>query len=102
MITPLELSREWHSGKSAEEIAAKYGTNKSRIYSLARKHHLPARGRGETPGSESPTAEEIEIRAAEVRSRWSEQERERRIVGGSRSVHWKPPAFTRSQIASGA
>jgi len=102
MITPLELTREWYSGKSADEIATKYGTNKSRIYSLARKHHLPARGRGKTPESESPTAEEIEIRSAEVRSRWSERERERRIVGGPQSVKWRPPSFTRSQIVGGA
>lgn len=95
------LAAEWQSDLSVDEIAAKYGTHKSTIYNLARRYSLPHRPREEKPDVESPSREEIELRAAEVRSRWSEKERENRIVGRVRQTRWTPPSFTRDQIVSG-
>lgn len=92
-MLPLRLlMAEWHSGKSVNEIAAKYRIHPSSVYNLARRHHLPKRSRRVLrPEPQSPTPDEIEARSAEVRSWWSESERRRRVVGGSRSPHWTPP-----------
>jgi len=62
------------------EMAARYGISRMAIYYRAKSFGLPTRAEIEA-SLESPSAEEILERAAEVRKKWSHEEEQRRLVG---------------------
>lgn len=95
----LELFRLWRTQLTADEIQRKLGISHNRLYSLVKKHKLPRRSPIKVQDDETerqqkdPTEEEILARAAEIRSGWSEKEREKRCV--SKKVQtWSIPTYT--------
>jgi len=81
MIVDRELFAElWYAGASVPEIASRVGCQQPTVYTLRLKLGLPRRPRVPCT-SKDPTPEEIVARSAEVRERWSDEERERRAVG---------------------
>ena len=81
MTIDRELFAElWYAGASVPEIASRVGCQQPTVYTLRVKLGLPRRGRVPC-AKKDPTPEEIEQRSAEVRERWSDEERERRAVG---------------------
>jgi transposase len=96
-----KICEYYTAGMHANEIAARLNCGISTVYSWVKRSGLPLRGqepRRSKDDEESPSQEEIQARAAEVRSRWSEVEAERRIVGKCRASRWTPPAYTREQL----
>lgn len=87
------LRELWSSGESVSDIALSLGVSQSMLYRLKDQYGLPSRQRGGVAFTiVDPTPEEIAERAAVERSRWSDEERHRRIVG-SRHLRWTAPAF---------
>lgn len=77
---------------SMAEVARRLGgVSQSHLYSLARKHKLPARPAIESAEEERPTKEEIDARIAEVQSTWTPSVRRQRQCGGGLR-RWLPPA----------
>jgi hypothetical protein len=70
----------WLAGASVPEMAARLGCRQPAIYSLRVQFGLPRRPRVPCTDKD-PTPDEIAERSAEVRARWSEEERERRGIG---------------------
>lgn len=69
-----------------EELSLRFNLTRMRIAELRQLLGLPSRllHLDSKPAEPDPTPEEIIERAADVRSRWSPEERERRAVGASR------------------
>jgi len=81
MIVDRELFAElWLAGVSVPEIASRVGCHQPAVYSLRVKFGLPRRPRVPCTNKD-PTPEEIEQRSAEVRECWSDEDRDRRLVG---------------------
>lgn len=92
-VNVADLFRLWSSGESVSDIALALGISQSMLYRLKWQYGLPSRQRGGVAFTiVDPSPEEIAERAAVERSRWSEDERHRRIVG-NRHVRWTAPAF---------
>lgn len=92
-MTDRELFAEmWFAGASVPEMAARLGCQPPAIYRLRIQYGLPNRPPVRS-SKKDPTTSEIEERAAEVRARWSDEERERRAVG--RVSGWGVPVATR-------
>jgi hypothetical protein len=70
----------WLAGASVPEMAARLGCRQPAIYSLRVQFGLPRRPRVQCTDKD-PTPDEIAERSAEVRARWSEEDRERRGIG---------------------
>jgi hypothetical protein len=82
------------------EMAAKYGISRMAIYYRAKSFGLPTRAEIEE-SLESPTAEEILERAAEVRKRWSHEEEQKRLVGNRGTGRkWTAPEIRVGEIES--
>lgn len=74
------------------DIANRFGMAADTVSRRASMMGLPLRGPIWRPAAVDPTPEEIAERAAEIRSRWSESERRKRIVG-PKEARWTPPSF---------
>jgi hypothetical protein len=74
------------------EIASRLGLTKSQIWCVSRRLRLPPRPRAEMERLSAPSPEEIADRCAQVRAGWSDEEREKRIVGPRRR-QWSMPAY---------
>jgi hypothetical protein len=89
------LFRIWHSPMGHMEAAAALGVSRAGLYALGRRHGLgrrtPATARDKKPEPEI-TPEEFEARKAEVQSKWSDDERERRRVGPT-ARPWRLPSY---------
>lgn len=70
----------WYAGVSVPEMAARLGCQQPAVYKLRVSLGLPRRPRVPCTATD-PTEQEIADRSAEVRARWSDEERERRSVG---------------------
>lgn len=77
------------------QIADDIGTTRSAVWTLAKKLDLPKKSLL-AEEAERPTADEIEERSAEVRSRWSPSEMRRRRVGGHED--YRIPCLTNRQV----
>lgn len=89
-----DLFRLWSSGETVSDIALALGISQTFLYRLKDRYGLPSRQRGGVAFTiVDPSPEEIAERAAVERSRWSEEERQRRMVGVPRD-RWTPPAFS--------
>lgn len=88
-----KLKELWRSDLRNADIAAALGISEMALYSASRRLRLPNRCLLREI-RESPTPAQIRARAAEVRRRWSEEEREKRVVGRRRQ-RWTPPEFAR-------
>lgn len=78
-----KLEAVWESMKVAD-IAAMHGTTEQSVYHWARKYGLPSRLQlvnRDAPLAGDPSPEQIEERAAVIRMGWSDEERQRRVVG---------------------
>lgn len=85
------FARLWMT-ESPSAIAERLGMSTGRVYRAAKAFCLPSRSevlREKEDAEEKPTQEEILTRSAEVRARWSDEERQKRYVGG---VAWTPRA----------
>lgn len=80
------------------EMAKKYGISRMAIYGKAKSFGLPSRSEIEAK-LESPSADEILARAAEVRKRWSHEEEQKRLVGSRGTERrWTPPEIRVGEI----
>lgn len=92
------LFRIWHGPLENAEAAAAMGVSRYQFYALGRRHglgrrtHIQAAKARINHGDEEITEEEFEARRAEVQSRWSDEERERRRVGPS-ARPWRMPSY---------
>lgn len=92
-----ELFRLWNSDLTREEICKKLNITIGRLYELSRKYKLPKKPVNYRcpPEQASPTAEEIKKRAAEIRKKWTPEEKKIRsscrIKG--KAAPWRPPCF---------
>lgn len=90
----LELFRLWNTGLRLEEIAENLGITEAQARGAAYRHGLsPRLVRKSTRRCDDPSPEEIEAMCLELQSKWSDEERRRRIVGGSR--RWTVPSYGR-------
>ncbi len=85
-----EFAILWETQETVE-IAKEYEITVNQVWDLAKGFKL-----GPKPWAKEnrPSPEEIRERAAEVRSRWTEQEMEKRFVG---AVAWTPPLAGRAK-----
>lgn len=90
MIDRELFSQLWLAGASVPEIAARVGCRQPAVYSLRVRFGLPRRPRVPCTNKD-PTPDEIVARSAEVRSRWSEDELERRSM--DKAVAWRAPVY---------
>jgi hypothetical protein len=100
--TVKDLFRLWFSTATDDEVCIELRIVRATMAKLARKYGLPARLHAKADGQrrpDDPTPQEIVERAAIERSRWSPEERERRIVGGSRRVEVADYAYDGRQCA---
>lgn len=90
-----ERVRELWKTHTIAEIAAAVGTSSSSVSRLAARLNLPGK-LAFMESKESPTPEEIEERAAEVRAGWTRSEERRRRVG--REEAYTVPCLTNRQM----
>lgn len=77
-----EFEAVWRSSKNVGEVCKRLGVTESSAYYWARKFGLQMFC---APGDEyTPTEDEIAERTAEIRKSWSEEEKQRRVVGRAR------------------
>lgn len=88
-----KFEKAWKSSENVKEASERLGITDQSAYYWARKFGLSMFCAD--PDENSPTPEEIEERAAEVRSRWSPEEEQRRIVGNARRRRYEIPAYTK-------
>jgi transposase-like protein len=94
-----KFTRIWSKSRSVKEVCKKTGITDQSAYYWARKFNLSAFSAADDDAT--PTPEEIAERAAEVRSKWSPEEEERRCVGSSRSRYEVPSYPTSNTFACG-
>lgn len=78
------LFEMWAKGVHQSEICEELDIRPGSFWTIKKRHALPPRPVDRTidfSHVEPPTEEEIAERAAAVRAAWSEEEREKRIVG---------------------
>jgi transposase-like protein len=92
-----KFTRIWSRSGSVKEVCKKTGITDQSAYYWARKFRLASFN--SVDNETTPTQEEIAERAAEVRSRWSPEEEERRCVGSSRS-RYEVPSYPSSNTFS--
>lgn len=78
-----------------QDISERLGVSHDTIYKYAKVLQLPRRPRAVRRSDDDPTPEQIEERAAVIRAKWTDAERERRQVGG-KAQQWAPPRFVYS------
>lgn len=77
----------WFSGLSNEDVAKEIGVSVIYLCRVKERFSLPARSeKADRTARPDPTEEEIEERAAEVRSGWSKRQEAERWCGGARRV----------------
>jgi hypothetical protein len=95
-----ELFQLWNSNLTRQEICEKLGITIWRLYKLSQKHKLPKKPNTISNVKVavdvvSPTAEEIKKRAAEIRKKWTPEEKKIRsncrIKG--KAAPWRPPCY---------
>lgn len=91
-----KLTKLWRT-HTPTQIAAKLKVTRNQVYQAARTLNLPSRTEL-LKDVESPTAEEIEARAAAVRRTWSQEELESRLVGNRSPKRWTPPEIRVGEI----
>jgi hypothetical protein len=96
-VSTPELFRLWNSDLTRLEVCEKLGISIKQLYTLARKYSLPKKSNVYVcdDGPESPTAEEIKMRAAEIRKKWTPEEKKIRascrIKGKAKP--WRVPCY---------
>lgn len=97
-VDVVKLFALWHGRMPNLEVAKELGISVYQLYSLGQRYKLPPRVHmhGEfnrrKAKEEVVVGEEYERRKAEIRARWSEEEREKRRVG-STARPWRPPSY---------
>lgn len=79
-----KLFRLWASGLRQAEVCEEMGIPQGSFHLIRQRYALPKRECDRSidfSASEPPTPEEIAERAAAVRAGWTDEEREKRIVG---------------------
>ena len=85
-----KFSKTWRSCKNIHSLCKRLNITHQSAYYWARKLGLPTFC--ETP-SETPTAEQIKIRCAEVRANWTPAEEYRRSAGGHARQRYETPSY---------
>lgn len=83
------IEAAWNSDKTRQEIIDEFGISYSTLQRLAKSdgwRHKPLPPKKENDEKNGPGPQEIAARAAEVRSWWSEEEKEKRRVGPKRQA----------------
>ena len=97
------LFKLWGEGVPQPDICLRLGIAPGSFWGVRKRYGLPKREcdrRVDFTETEPPTPEEIAERAAIVRAGWSDEERQRRVVGRSRSpVRLRTYAFSRRDFA---
>lgn len=90
----LLLFRLWNDKSlTRDEVARRLGLSETQLTAAARRFGLPPRGiRRRAYSMDELTPEVIAQRAAAIRATWSEEEREKRMVG-RRMQRWQMPAY---------
>lgn len=100
------LFRLWAEGVRQCDICTALGIPTGSFHAIRQRYALPVRAcdkQLDFTETEPPTPEEIAERAAVVRAGWSDEERERRIVGRSRSpVRLRSYSFNHRDFAATA
>jgi hypothetical protein len=96
-ISLKKLRQLWTTQRTTEEIAIQLKISLTYLHTLARRHSLPKRvhvqQRKKGTAEIDPTPEEIVARAAECRSRWTEQEYARNGGGRHKRVELRSYSF---------
>lgn len=95
---PLKKLRQlWSTQRPTEEIAIYFKVSLAYLYSFAKRHDLPRRTHVARRRPESvepdPTPEEIALRAAEVRARWTTEEYTRNCCYKPKRVEMQTYSF---------
>ena len=92
-----KLKQIWGTQRTTEEIAIQLKVSLSYLHTLASRHNLPKRTHIQRTrpglGEIDPTPEEIEVRAAEVRARWTAAEHNRNCCYKSQPVEMQSYSF---------
>ena len=97
-VDVVKLFALWHGRMQNLEVAKELGISVYQLYSLKQRYKLPPRVHmhGEfnrrKAKCEAVDGEEYERRKAEIRARWSDEEREKRRVGPM-ARPWRLPSY---------
>jgi hypothetical protein len=98
-----KLKQLWETQRKTEEIAVHLGISTSHLHTLAKRHNLPKRThlnvKRRGTADVDPTPEEIAIRAAECRARWTDADYNRSHCYKSGSVEMKSYSFDSRSFA---
>lgn len=94
-----DLFRLWNSDLTRAEICEKLGITVGRLYELSRKYKLPKKPVTNHNNIDAevaaPTVKEIKKRAAEIRKKWTPEEKKIRsscrVTG--KPAPWRPPCY---------
>ena len=89
------LEANWQTARVAD-MARHLGLSEQKVRRTAILLKLGPRP--ERGSQYDPSRSEIKKRAAEVRSRWTPEERARRVVGSLRAAMWTPPMVRVGEI----
>lgn len=91
-----ELHELWYSQMTNAELCYALGVARSTLNVLRVRYKLDRRpverNNPKYKNDHTPTPEEIAERAAAVRAKWSDEERERRLVAAGR-LRWSMPSY---------
>lgn len=97
-VDVVKLFALWNGRMPNLEVARELGISVYQLYRLGQRYKLAPRVHmhGEfnrrKAAKEEIVGEEYERRKAAIRARWSEEEREKRLVGQT-ARPWRPPAY---------
>lgn len=100
-ISLKKLKQLWKTRRSTEEIAILLQVSSAYLQAFARKHNLPKRvhiARRANEKEVDPTPEEIAIRSAEVRARWTDREYQKNACHKPKQVEIRTYAFNRQSV----
>lgn len=98
-ISLKKLKQLWSTQRTTEEIAIQLKVSLSYLHTFARRHNLPKRVHIKRPGRPAgvaeidPTPEEIIMRAAECRARWTDADYSRNCCYKTQPVEMQSYSF---------
>lgn len=94
-ISKKDLEQLWQDVEPAK-IAEAYGVTRATIYKYGREYGLPSRSElnARKQDEAAPTPDDIKAECEKIQRTWSDEERERRVVGGKHHHNrWTVPSL---------
>lgn len=101
-ISLKKLKQLWKTRRTTKEIAILLQVSLAYLHTFARRHNLPKRVHIARKANEKeidPTPEEIALRAAEVRARWTDSDYRKNSCYKPKKVEIRNYAFNRQTVA---